>query len=535
MTSAELLSRRRFLRTAAGMGAGYGVFHTLFDLRLLNNAVAAVNVSDYKALICLFLGGGNDAANMIIPAPADTRYATYYKPTRGARLALWEDQAAAIAATTGTNNPNVYYAAPLSTANTGPDAYAVHNIMNIGTTAGSTHPSVRSLFDAGKLAFMVNTGVLVEPMTRAEYRSGTKKKPPQLFSHNDQVTQWQTSVPDQISRTGWGGRTIDKMRQELAVQGIPPGSISLSVSLAGNNTWEVGDVVNQFQVSTSGAVSFSNYTSVASRPAGPPTTAAIARSVLMDQILRDPANGGDSALDAARVNLTLKDFKAVNERSLLNGASLSTALTRLTAGNPDAAMGTAIDTAFGIGTGGTTYANLSGLEQQLHTIARIIAERGFLGMRRQIFFCSIGGYDTHGDQPVAHAGLLQTLSRAMGRFYQATQNLSVADKCTTFTAADFGRTFKSNSLGTDHAWGNHHMVMGGAVNGGRLFGTYPTLVLGGPDDTDGSGATGRFIPTTSTDQYAATLSRWFGLGEAELDTVFPNLSRFASRDVGFMG
>jgi uncharacterized protein (DUF1501 family) len=197
-------------------------------------------------------------------------------------------------------------------------------------------------------------------------------------------------------------------------------------------------------------------------------------------------------------------------------------------------MGTAIDSAFGIGTGGVTYANLSDLERQMHTIARIIAERNFLGMRRQIFFCQIGGYDTHGDQPVAHANLLNTLSRAMGKFYAATDALTVADKCTTFTAADFGRTFKSNSLGTDHAWGNHHMVMGGAVQGGRLYGTYPTLALGGPDDTDGSNPTGRFIPTISTDEYAATLSRWFGLGDSELDTVFPNLHRFSSRNLGFM-
>jgi uncharacterized protein (DUF1501 family) len=540
MTSAELLSRRRFLRTAAGVGAGYGVFNTLFDLRLINNAVAAVNVTDYKALICLFLAGGNDGANILVPAPADPRYAADYKPTRGPRLALWEDQAAGIAATQGTTNPNDYWAAPLSTANTGADAYAVHNVMSITTTGASTHPSIKSLFDTGKLAFVANMGVLVEPMTRAEYRAGTKKRPPQLFSHNDQVTQWQTGVPDQISRTGWGGRTVDLMRQQLALENVPPGSISLSISLAGNNTWEVGDVVNQFQVSTGGAVSFTNYLPASGRTGQNATT--VARSVLMDQILRDPANGGDSILASERTKLALKDFKDVNERSLLNGASLSVALTRVRTGQPDAAAGVAVDTAFGItvaNDGGTAWTNaynaLSDLERQLHTIARIIAQRSFLGMRRQIFFCQVGGYDTHGDQPDAHAALLTTLNRAMGRFYQATQNLSVADKCTTFTAADFGRTFKSNSLGTDHAWGNHHIVMGGAVSGGRLFGTYPTLVLGGPDDTDSSGPTGRFIPTTSIDQYAATLARWFGLGESELDTVFPNLNRFASRNVGFMG
>ena len=198
------------------------------------------------------------------------------------------------------------------------------------------------------------------------------------------------------------------------------------------------------------------------------------------------------------------------------------------------AMGAVIDGAFGLG-GSVTYGSLSGVEQQLHTVARIIAQRGYLGMRRQIFFCQVGGYDTHGDQPLAHAGLLATLSRAIGRFSTAMTGLGVADKVAGFTASDFGRTFKSNGLGTDHAWGSHQMVFGGAVKGGKVYGSYPTLALNGPDDYDtGSGATGRWIPTMSADEYAATLARWFGLGEVELDAVFPNLGRFARRDVGFL-
>jgi uncharacterized protein (DUF1501 family) len=341
-----------------------------------------------------------------------------------------------------------------------------------------------------------------------------------LFSHNDQVTQWQTSVPDNISRTGWGGRTADLVREELARLGLPPGSISMSVSLAGSNTWEVGDTVNQFQVSTAGAVSFQQYTG--------------ARKVLMDAVLRAPGSGGSAALAAERANLHLRDFQKVNERAIFNGAALSTALARLGAGGADAAMGAVIDGAFGLG-GAVTYGSLSGVEQQLHTVARIIAQRGYLGMRRQIFFCQVVGYDTHGDQPVAHAGLLATLSRAIGRFSTAMTGLGVGDKVTGFTASDFGRTFKSNGLGTDHAWGSHQMVFGGAVKGGKVYGSYPTLVLNGPDDYDtGSGATGRWIPTMSADEYAATLARWFGLGEGELDAVFPNLGRFARRDVGFL-
>ena len=506
MTSRELLSRRSFLRNAAGFSLGIGATNALFDLRLLNNAVAATNTTDYKALVCLFMNGGNDGSNMLIPFDMD-RYANY-RSIRGDRLALWRD--AAEAATRVAGNPNAYYGIPLTgTADSG---YAVHNAMT----------GVQSLYNQNKLAFLPGVGTLVEPMTRSQYRAGTRRKPPQLFSHNDQVTEWMTSVPDQISRTGWGGRTIDKMKEELIRTGIPTGSISMSVSTSGSNTWEVGDIVNQFQVGTGGAVAFTNYSG--------------SRKTLMDKLLRDPAVGGDPLLDAERTNLTLRDFRNINERALLNGASLSAALARLATGGTDAITGAAINTAFGIPSPIAAYGNLPNIEQQLHTIARIIAERSYLGMKRQIFFCSIGGFDTHGDQPVAHNNLMASVSRAMAKFYAATQALNIPEKVTTFSISDFGRTFKSNGLGTDHAWSNHHMIMGGAVSGGRVYGTFPNQTLGGPDDTDsGSGATGRFLPTTSTDEYAATLARWFGLGETELDTIFPNLTRFANRNLGFMG
>jgi uncharacterized protein (DUF1501 family) len=398
-------------------------------------------------------------------------------------------------------NPNVYFGLPLSTARSGGELAAVHSSM----------PEFQGLFNDGKLAFVRNVGVLTEPMTRSEYRSGTKKKPPQLFSHNDQVTHWQTSVPDQISRTGWGGRTMDRVRADFAQQSIPVGNISMSVSLAGSNTWEVGDHVNQFQVSSGGVSSFTNYTG--------------ARKALIDKILRDPSQGGDASLNADRKNLSLLDFRDVNERALLNGASLSSALANL-----PAATTTAINNAF-------TPAGNGSLSQQLKMVARIIASRSALGMRRQIFFCSAGGYDTHGDQPVAHANLLQAVSRGMKALHDATASpeLNVADKVTSFTAADFGRTCKSNGLGSDHAWGNNHVVCGGAVNGGKLYGSFPVFQLAGPSDTDnGSGATGRWIPSTSVDEYSATLARWFGVTDSALDVIFPNLRRFSNRNLGFM-
>ena len=499
MTTREMLSRRSFIQRASGLAIGASAANAIFDLRLINSALAQAGgvYSDYKALICLFLSGGNDGNNMLIPFDPDN-YAAY-AGIRGPGLALAQD-AASVPATVDQINGNAYYALPLSTAGTGSEMAAVHSMM----------PEMQTLFNNNKLAFVRNVGVLTEPITRVQYRAGTKTRPPQLFSHNDQVSQWQTAVPDIISRTGWGGRMMDRVRADFAQQSIPMGQISMSVSLSGSNTWEVGEDVNQFQVSSGGVVSFLNYTG--------------ARKTLIDQILRDPAQGGDATLNTERTNLSLLDFRNVNERALLNGASLSTALANL-----PAATAAAIDAAF-------APAGNSSISQQMKMIARIIASRNALGMKRQIFFCSAGGYDTHGLQPLAHANLLSAISRAIKALHDATASpeLDIANNVTTFTAADFGRTFKSNGLGSDHAWGNHHMVVGGAVNGGKLYGAFPVFQLGGPSDTDGSNPTGRWIPTTSVDEYSATLARWMGVSDAALDVIFPNLNRFPTRNLGFM-
>jgi uncharacterized protein (DUF1501 family) len=497
MNTSEFLSRRSFLQRATGLALGAGAANAILDLRLINTALAQSGgiYPDYKALVCVFLSGGNDGNNLLIPF--DTEQYASYAGIRGTGLALFRDQSSAAAS--GTNG-NVYYGLPLSPALTGGEEAAVHSAM----------PEMQTLFDAGKLAFIRNVGVLTEPITRSEYRAGRKKKPPQLFSHNDQVTQWQTSLPDIISRTGWGGRLMDRVRLDFAQQSIPPGQISMSVSISGTNTWEVGEVVNQFKISSSGASTFRDYTG--------------ARKTLIDRILREPSQGGDATLNASRRNLGLLDFRDVNERSLLNGSALTAGLASLPAN-----VTTAINNAF-------AQTNNSGLGQQLKMAARIIAARNTLGMRRQIFFCSIGGFDTHGLQPLAHSNLLTQLSRAIKAFYDATAapEVNVADKVTTFTAADFGRTFKSNGLGTDHAWGNNHLVAGGAVTGGKLYGSFPVFQLGGPSDTDGGNATGRWIPTTSVDEYSASLARWFGVPESSLDVIFPNLKRFPTRGLPFM-
>lgn len=502
MTSADLINRRTFLRNASGLALGAGAANALFDLRLMQTALAQSGGSypDYKALICVFLSGGNDGNNLVIPF--DTDRFNSYATVRGPGLALFRDAAAAAAS--GTNG-NTYFGLPLSTARTGGEEAAVHSSM----------ADMQTLFNLGKVAFVRNVGVLTEPLTRSEYRAGKKKKPPQLFSHNDQVTQWQTSIPNLISRTGWGGRLMDRVRLDFAQQNISPGQISMSVSIAGTNTWEVGEVVNQFKISTSGASTFQGYSGASNT----------ARRTLIDQLLRDPSQGGDAVLNSTRGNLGMVDFRNINERSLLNGSALTSGLASL-----PAAVTTAINTAFA--------GNNTGLASQLKMIARIIAARNTMGMRRQIFFCSIGGFDTHGLQPAAHAGLLSEVSRGMKALYDATADpaINVADKVTSFTAADFGRTFKTNGQGTDHAWGNNHLVVGGAVQGGKLYGAFPSFQLGGPNDTDnGSGATGRWIPTTSVDEYSASLARWFGVEDSALDVIFPNLKRFPNRNLGIMG
>ncbi len=497
MTSTDLHNRRTFLRHATGLALGASAANAILDLRMINTALAQSSgvYPDYKALVCVFLNGGNDGNNMVIPFDTD-RYASY-AGIRGNSLALFRDQAATSAGTNG----NTYYGLPLSTARTNGEEAAVHSSM----------PEMQTLFNAGKLAFVRNVGVLTEPLTRAEYRAGSKRKPPQLFSHNDQVTHWQTSVPDVISRTGWGGRMMDRVRLDFAQQNLNPGQISMSVSVAGSNTWEVGEIVNQFKVGSNGASTFRDYTGT--------------RKTLMDQILRAPGVGGDATLNAARSNLGLLDFRNVNERSLLNGAALTTGLA-----SQPAATTTAINNAF-------VQTNNSGLGQQLKLVARMIAARNALGMKRQIFFVSIGGFDTHGLQPASHASLMAQVSRGIKALYDATAapELNVANNVTTFTAADFGRTFKSNGLGTDHAWGNNHIVAGGAVSGGKLYGSFPVFQLGGPSDTDGSNPTGRWIPTTSVDEYSATLAKWFGVSDSALDIILPNLSRFSGRNLGIMG
>lgn len=466
------MTRREFVWQAACAAVGAtAMATTVWDLRMMNAAIAQATTqpTDYKALVCLFLFGGNDAGNMVIPTDPTTY--SQYQTARGV-IAIPLKKADGV-------TDNILPINPLT--NDG-HTYGLHPGM----------PELQNLFNTGKLAIVNNVGTLVGPVTRAQYIAAGGRGPlfpPQLFSHNDQQVQWQTSVPDKIVRTGWGGRCADLLNDSY---NIPPVSgkkaPSMSISLAGTNTWEVGNMVSLYSVGTSGPTGLSG-----------PAAAQV-------QAIRD-------LIDLSHTNLYERQIADTTRGALDNYNTITTALGGAT---PLA----------------TVFPNTS-IGNQLKMIARLIQIRSNpdINHMRQIYFCSVGGYDLHGALITPHNTLLTQLSQAMNAFYNATVELGVASNVTTFTVSDFGRTFAVNGgAGSDHGWGNHQIVMGGAVNGQRMLGTFPTIVVNGPDDT----GQGRWIPTTSVDEYSATLAKWFGVQSGNMATIFPNIGRFARPDLGFM-
>ncbi len=518
---ASVITRRKFIRQAACAALGTSALtNTIRDLRFINAAMAQTGISDYKALVCIFLAGGNDANNLFIPT-IPSEYASY-ATIRQASLAIPNYD---------SSNPNAT-AQPLSPLNSDGHSYGMHPACR----------ELATMFNAGKLAALFNVGTLVYPMTKAQYQSGSVAKPPQLFSHSDQVTQWQTSIPDRPPSSGWGGRCADLMDTVNPRNGNAA-VLSLAISLAGANTFEVGGVVQQYSVSTGGVVSLTNNYS--------PSSAQTARLTAFNNIL---------GIDEIQSNMLLQNYALALDHSIATGTGLSTALNNsLLWSNGTGYFGTPANFPNIVVPNTSPVVSFgSGLMSQLKMVVRIIdagyrsAAQGGLGMKRQIFFVQVGGYDTHtaqtnnagqtvqNDAAVivgSQANLLAELSQSMNAFQNAMHQIGVQysdpsfeNRVTCFTNSDFGRTFPSNLLGSDHGWGSHHLIMGGAVNGKKTYGKWPTLAVGGPDDT----STGRWIPTTSVDQFAATMAKWFGVDANKMSTVFPNLGRFAVPDLGFM-
>lgn len=477
-----MTTRRQFLGQTACAGIGLtGLLSTMGTLRLINATLSGQTSGpgeDYRALICLFFYGGNDANNLLVP-----RDTTGYNSYQTARGILAIDRASLV---------------PITPLGGDGREFGLHPSLS----------ALKPLFDSEKLALLANVGTLVAPITKAEFNSGGAAIPPYLFSHNDQQVQWQTSLPDNASarKIGWGGRLADLM------QTLNTGAqISMNISLSGNNFFQVGNDVFQYHVTPGGSIGLTEYEATwAPRPQ-------------MYAQLRD-------TLALSYSHLFEAEYANIFKRAINNDALLKTTL----AGVPlydRAPTGGSDPNRDLFPTARTATGGLTGLAGQLHMILRLIQARQALSMKRQIFFCSVGGFDTHDDQLNDHSALLKQVGDAVADFYNATNTLGCADKVALFTASDFNRTYSTNGKGSDHAWGSHHFVLGGGVRGGRLYGSMPVLQSNGPDDT---GSRGSWIPTISTDEYSATLAKWFGVSDTNMTQVLPNIRRFARPDLGFM-
>jgi uncharacterized protein (DUF1501 family) len=447
------MTRRDFVRKSC-CSAAAGMAAASFGRLGLMNAMAQSS-TDYKAMVCIFMFGGNDANNMVVPN--DSSGYTNYANIR-AGLALPQNQLLSV---------------------TPP---------SIGTPFGF-HPSfveIQNLFNTKKLALLTNVGTLVQPTTRTQFMQSQATLPENLFSHADQQTQMQTAAPATLANAGWGGLLADK------IQAIYGGNFPISISLAGTNIFVEGLAMRSMESS------------------GNPTA---------------PLSGfSGSSQDTSRLTALQNLLTFDTGLSLIQSASKVTS----NALNDSKALAVALASNKALMTAFPT----SSLGGQLKQVAQIIQARSALGLARQIFFVSIGGFDTHSAQLPTQLSLFKDLSQSMNAFYNATVEIGVDSQVTSFTLSDFARTLQPDSTaGTDHAWGSHHMIMGGAAKGGDFYGTFPTLALGGPDDATNQG---RWIPTTSLDQYGATLAQWFGVPATDLPSIFPNLANFTNPILKFI-
>lgn len=457
------MKRRKFIHDAgcAAIG-GSTLISSIMNLSTLNASAGYHNTSDFKALVCILLAGGNDSFNMLIPK--GTSEHQEYQSIRGG-LAIPK------------NN--------VLTLNNG-----LNNNRELGL-----HPSlvnVRNIYDSGDAAFISNVGSLVEPVDFTHFQNGSKRLPLGLFSHVDEIAHWQTSIPQERGSIGWGGRMADLLSSVNTNQ-----NISMSISLSGGNLLQTGELTRPFTLTSNGAVGINGYDAMST----------------FDQIRTSAL---DSLLGGQHTNLFERTYMEVVKNS--NDANLyyDTAV----ANTPPLQ---------------TSFSANNVTSQELKVVAQTIAARNDLGMSRQIFFLTIGGWDHHDEVLNSQALKLSKLDTALSEFNDSLNELGLTNDVTTFTISDFGRTLTSNGNGSDHAWGGNALVMGGAVNGNNIYGQYPDLFLDNPLDV----GRGRLIPTLAADQYLAELALWFGVPKSELDIIFPNIHNFydvlsSSNPIGFM-
>jgi len=414
---------------------------------------AAATATDYKALVCVFLYGGNDHANTIIPFDLPS-YSALQQIRPGliiARDRLIDNQ---LTPQTTLSSQRAYALAP------------------------GLEPLV-PLFHSNELAVLLNIGTLVEPTTKAQYLTKSVRLPPKLFSHNDQQAFWQTSATEGTP-SGWGGRM-----GELFMASQSNANLT-AISVSGQAAFLSGRTLRPYQIAAAGPTPVTGI------------NAALFGSMQASSLLK-------TLLTTDQSHALMQEWVTTSKRSLDLTDTLSAALATVNLATP--------------------FPLASNLSDQLKMVARLIAARNTLGLKRQVFFVSMGGYDTHDNQAATHPSLIAQVGYSLAAFQAAMKELGLSQQVCTFTASDFGRTLTSNNDGSDHGWGSSHLVMGGAVRGGEFIGTPPTIAVNGPDDV----GSGRFIPTLSVDQFAATLGQWFGLSTSEQLALVPNLANFGQK------
>lgn len=445
--------------------------------------------SDYRALVCIFMQGGNDGNNTLIPNHNDanvSNYSAYFNARNTQGLALAQNTLL-----------------PISVPRINNLSYGLH--PNFGTVSGGVNNGLYELWATGKMAIAVNVGTLVRPMTKAQFQNNSVPKPFQLFSHSDQVSQNQAGRSDAFSFTGWGGRISDRR----TLLDNPNGLIPMITSINGAQLFTAGQTTLPLAIANAGT----SLSQVLNPQGFDATAVSQARLAAFNQLR---AQGLEANYVAAASNITNQAIQANQALSTFQETTV-------------------------------TFPNTS-IGSQLRQVARLIKTRTSLNVNRQIFYCQLGSFDTHNTQINGQGNLLSQFSQAVRAFYDEMTMQGASNNVTTFTLSDFSRTFNPASsgatVGSDHAWGNHLFIVGGAVLGGNFYGSlrpdgtgnyYPTLAFNGPDDADtGTTARGRWIPTTSVEQYAATLARWYGLPETDLPIVFPNIVNFPNTNLGFM-
>lgn len=511
------MDRRHFLRAGGALGAlGVGA---PFALQLAAaGSAAGQSAPDYKALVCIFLFGGNDAHNTVLATDTDswTRYFNA-RNTGADPIALMPVGTAPtpVGQTSSVTGRVAEADSPEAWGGVLPITPKTAQAVPAGTNASgrtfALHPfmgPMQTLFNENRLAVLANVGTLIQPTNKTQYLARSVSLPSSLFSHNDQQSTWQ-ALSTEGARTGWGGRFADLM---AGMNG--QNTLFTAISAAGNAVFLSGQSVVQYQLSTG---------------AQPAVVVTGAQGASLFGSSLGPSRVRDLITDTNLSNNFAADYATVVGRSLSASATINSAFTQ--------SVVTGVPAAPAYTNPLTARVETNTLALQLQTVARMIAASSSLGVRRQVFFVSLGGWDTHDFQNTTQPNLLAKVAHAMSYFDGALSNIGGLDRrnqVTTFTASDFSRTFTTNGDGTDHAWGGHHFIMGGAVNGGDIYGQYPTLGadVAGFNNPDAVG--GAQIPTTSVDQYGATLGRWFGVPDSDIDVIFPRVRNFQNRYLGFV-